>query len=124
MDVILTEVENGKSKFIFPSLPEEVILLSYAAMVAVFSLRFFIMWNLQVLNSSPYNPSLFVKMWYIKVTFLSAEYPETLLKTTLPVDSIDHADKARQNWMYALIRPACNVLLKSLNSTVPFEKKL
>ena len=24
MDVILTEVENGKSKFIFPSLPEEV----------------------------------------------------------------------------------------------------
>ena len=24
MDIILTEVENGKSKFIFPSLPEEV----------------------------------------------------------------------------------------------------
>ena len=24
MDVSLTEVENGKSKFIFPSLPEEV----------------------------------------------------------------------------------------------------
>ena len=56
------------------------------------------------------------------VTFCSAVYPSILRKTTGPSDVIDHAESARQNCMYALIFPAWSVELKSLNSTVPFEK--
>lgn len=38
------------------------------------------------------------------------------------IEVIAHAETARQNWIYALILPAWSVLLKSRNSTVPFEK--
>lgn len=52
------------------------------------------------------RPRRFVKILYISVTFFSAVYPFIDRNTILSEDSIDHAERARTNWMYALIFPA------------------
>ncbi len=52
----------------------------------------------QVLNSSPYRPSRWVRMFLIMVTFFSGVYPTMERNTIFSCDVIAHADMAKQNW--------------------------